>query len=104
MLSEKPTKQITVDELERQFSKLSLKVEHAHEEVKASKGYQQEPMMEMPMLRRQDTKKAIINEIDQLVDRCKKFQASMDRKIERLEAEETESKLDGLLNFVLRWL
>ncbi|KAK7937705.1 uncharacterized protein PG986_014573 [Apiospora aurea] len=104
MLSEKPTKQITIEELEKRFSKLSLKVEHAQAEVKASNGYQQEPPMEMPKLKRKATKKEIIEQIDQLVGLCKRFQEGMNRKIERLEAAETQSKLGGLLDVVLKCL
>ncbi|KAK7918512.1 hypothetical protein PG985_010386 [Apiospora marii] len=103
MASEKRNPQITVDELEKQFTKLSLKVERTQSDL-ASKGYRQEPPMKMPVLRRRDTREECIHKIDQIIALNEELQKSIQEKVERWEAEETGSLLSGLLHLATRCL
>ncbi|KAK8015913.1 hypothetical protein PG991_008801 [Apiospora marii] len=97
----KKTQQITVEELEQRFAKLSLKVENAQAVAKASAGYQHEPPMVMPKLRRQDTREECIEKIDQLIELCEEVQTKIQDKVERWEAESTRSNLSQLLDVVI---
>ncbi|KAK8109034.1 hypothetical protein PG984_014835 [Apiospora sp. TS-2023a] len=96
MASEKKAQQITIDELEKRFAKLSMKVERTQTDL-AAKGYLQEPMMQMPVLRRRNTREECIHLIDKTIALSERLQKSIQEKVERMEAAETRSNLVDLL-------
>ncbi|KAK8848714.1 hypothetical protein PGQ11_015194 [Apiospora arundinis] len=102
---------VTLEELERRYSTLSLKVldeqsdrtsrfpggkvDISANSFKDKKGYSQKPPMKA------STKEELIKEIDDLIELCEQTNATADRKGEESRAEETRSKLTVLMRVVL---
>ncbi|KAK8007397.1 hypothetical protein PG989_001387 [Apiospora arundinis] len=102
---------VTLEELERRYSTLSLKVldeqsdrtqspflggkvDISANNSKDKKGYSQKPPM------RASTKEELIKEIDNLIELCEQTKATTDHKGEESRAEETRSKLTVLMRVV----